>query len=387
MKRFLLVAGARPNFMKIAPLIEALQEYNDRKAQPWRKVAYRLLHTGQHYDELMSNSFFRDLGLPRPDIDLGVGSGTHASQIGRIMTEFEKVCQSEKPDLVVVVGDVNSTAACALTAVKLRIPVAHIEAGLRSFDRTMPEEVNRLVTDQISDYLFTTSQDADLNLLREGIPESKIFFVGNVMIDTLLRHVKIAARSTILSDLGLEDGGGAIGYAVLTLHRPSNVDDEAVLRGILMALKRVSEHVPVVFPVHPRTAEKLKRYGLESIVFDGLDPAAPRHASPRKIIGLPPLGYLDFLNLTANARLVLTDSGGIQEETTILNVPCLTLRTNTERPVTVKDGTNMIVGTAPQKILASSLRVLRAGPRPHRIPEYWDGRAAQRIVRILTSDF
>jgi UDP-N-acetylglucosamine 2-epimerase (non-hydrolysing) len=386
MKKLLLVAGARPNFMKIAPLIEALREHNGRVSRPKDRIHCRLLHTGQHYDEQMSDSFFRDLELPLPDIYLGVGSGSHATQVARIMIEFEKICREERPDMVVVVGDVNSTAACALTAAKLRIAVAHVEAGLRSFDRTMPEEVNRLVTDHISDYLFTTSREANRNLLREGIAEDKIFFVGNVMIDTLLRHVKLARRSTVLKELGLEKRGVVIDYAVLTLHRPANVDDAAVLKGIIGALRQVSEIVPVVFPVHPRTAEKLAKFHLGTLVADwGRHVKAAKKDVWHKILGLSPLGYLDFLNLISRAKLVLTDSGGIQEETTILRVPCLTLRANTERPITVKSGTNMVVGTAPEKILETSVRVLRTRPRSHRTPEHWDGRAAGRIVEILTN--
>jgi UDP-N-acetylglucosamine 2-epimerase (non-hydrolysing) len=386
MKKILLVAGARPNFMKIAPVIDAFRKYNQSHQKGKNKISYRLVHTGQHYDAEMSDSFFRDLEIPSPDIYLGVGSGTHAEQSGRIMIEFEKVCRREKPDLVVVVGDVNSTVACALVAVKLSIAVAHIEAGLRSFDRMMPEEINRLMTDQISDFLFTTSEDADRNLLSEGIPGSKIYLVGNVMIDTLLKYTKIAARTTILKDLGLKDGSGIRKYAALTLHRPSNVDSQIVLKGILGALNKISETIPVIFPAHPRTAAKIKKFGMEHMLtnIERRHPLTEK-GKTAKVWKVPPLGYLDFLNLMAHAHFVLTDSGGIQEETTILNIPCLTLRQNTERPVTTQYGTNIIVGNAPARIIEVSKKVMGDRMKRKRVPKYWDGRAAERIVDVLTN--
>jgi UDP-N-acetylglucosamine 2-epimerase (non-hydrolysing) len=374
-----LVAGARPNFMKIAPLSDELRK---------RGIGHTLVHTGQHYDEVMSEAFFRDLRLPRPDISLGVGSGTHAEQTGKIMVGFEKVCFRSKPDLAVVVGDVNSTLACALVAAKLHIPVAHVEAGLRSHDRSMPEEINRILTDHIADYLFTSCEDANVNLRREGIFASKIFFVGNVMIDTLNRFVDEAGESEILARLGLRDNGRTSPYAVLTLHRPSNVDHEEVLKGIFAALERLSERIPVLFPVHPRTLNRMKGFSLDRCVsYGGGLCSVDSKRSKKNMRAIPPLGYFDFLNLISNAAVVLTDSGGIQEETTVLGIPCLTLRDNTERPVTVREGTNMVVGSDPERILDASLHVLENGSREKRIPRFWDGKAAERIVGILESKF
>jgi UDP-N-acetylglucosamine 2-epimerase (non-hydrolysing) len=380
MMKIILVAGARPNFMKIAPVVRAIKNHN--KSSVRKRINYQLVHTGQHYDNEMSDAFFKDLDLPSPDIYLGVGSGTHAEQTGKIMIEFEKVCLREKPDLVVVVGDVNSTVACALTAVKLSIPVAHVEAGLRSFDRTMPEEINRVLTDQISDYLFTTCEDANKNLISEGIPKGKIFFVGNVMIDTLKAHVELAQKSRILKKLRLRENGQLKKYAVLTLHRPSNVDDQPVLEGILRALNRISERIPVIFPAHPRTISRIKNFKLDDMIF--FKNNSLLSDLPKKTILMPPLGYLDFLCLMSNATLVLTDSGGIQEETTILGVPCLTLRDNTERPITVREGTNIVVGNTPNKIVKAALYVLRNGIPRKKIPKYWDGKAAERIIKTLT---
>src|SRR5207249_3822799 len=316
--KVLNVVGARPNFMKIAPIVDQMKLTPD--------LTGVLVHTGQHYDEGMSDVFFRDLGIPVPDIHLGVGSGTHAEQTARIMVEFEKVCLGEKPDLVVVVGDVNSTMACSIVAAKLRIPVAHVEAGLRSFDRAMPEEINRLVTDALADLLFTTSRDADENLKREGADPAKIHFVGNVMIDTLLKHRQKAAALNIEKPKQ---------YALVTLHRPSNVDDPNVLGPILEALDQISKTMPVLFPIHPRTRKRVEDFGL----------------SMNGIRTMEPLGYLEFLNLESTAAVVLTDSGGLQEETTILGVPCLTLRRNTERPVTITHGTNIMVGPHKDRIL------------------------------------
>ena len=348
--KVLNVVGARPNFMKIAPIVEEM-----RKAPGLNGV---LVHTGQHYDEGMSDVFFRDLGIPVPDVHLGVGSGTHAEQTARIMVEFEKVCGKEKPDLVVVVGDVNSTMACTIVAAKLLIRVAHVEAGLRSFDRKMPEEINRLVTDALADLLFTTSRDADENLKREGVAPAKIHFVGNVMIDTLLKHREKAAA------LRIEKPGQ---YALVTLHRPSNVDDPLVLRPILEALEEISKSIPVIFPIHPRTAKRVHEFGLS---LNGIRTADP-------------LGYLEFLNWEAGATVVLTDSGGLQEETTILGVPCLTLRHNTERPVTISQGTNIVVGPDKARILDAFRRIMNGNWKSAGPPEYWDGRAAERIIRVI----
>jgi len=358
--RILNVVGARPNLMKIAPLVEEELRHPE--------IRQTLLHTGQHYDDKMSQIFFEELGIPRPDIYLGIGSGSHAEQTGRVMIEFEKVLSVNRPDLVVVVGDVNSTLACAVTAAKLWIPLAHVEAGLRSFDRRMPEEINRIVTDALSDFLFTTSRDANENLRKEGIDPVRIHFVGNVMIDTLLRHRQQAAQSDILARLGLAPRG----YALMTLHRPSNVDDAATLRGILSALEVIQARLPLVFPIHPRTRKNLEVLGLADCA-----------AGMPGLILTEPLGYLDFLCLMDHARLVLTDSGGVQEETTILGVPCLTLRENTERPVTVTEGTNEVIGSSPERITEASLAILDGCGKEGRTPALWDGHAAERIVRIL----
>jgi len=355
-----LVAGARPNFMKIAPL------YTQLRKQPLFHPL--LIHTGQHYDEAMSWAFFQDLELPPPDVNLEVGSGSQARQTGRIMQAYERLALDRRPDLVMVVGDVNSTVACSLVASKLHIPVAHVEAGLRSFDRSMPEEINRILTDTISDVLFTTCSDADRNLLREGIPPEKVFFVGNVMIDSLMRIREKARRSDVLERLGLEDRA----YALMTLHRPSNVDQETTLRGILAAVEEIQTHLPVIFPVHPRARKMFDRFGLQQ-----------RIASLERLKLIDPVGYIDFVRLMDRARLVLTDSGGIQEETTVLGVPCLTLRENTERPVTVHQGTNRVVGSDPVRITAETKRILREKAPPAKIPPLWDGAAADRIANIL----
>ena len=354
------VVGARPNLMKIAPLIEEMNRYPD--------ITWSLLHTGQHYDDRMSRIFFTDLGLPEPDIYLGVGSGSHAEQTARVMLAFEKVLLDRKPDLVIVVGDVNSTMACAITAAKLWISVAHVEAGLRSFDRRMPEEINRIVTDALSDLLFTTCRDANENLIREGIPPSKIFFVGNVMIDTLIKYRDWAAALNTPSRFGLQPGQ----YALLTLHRPSNVDQPQVFSGILDALTVIQREIPILFPAHPRTVKRIAEFSFRERL----------KAAPNLMV-IEPLGYLEFLDLMMHARLVLTDSGGIQEETTILGVPCLTLRENTERPVTVREGTNVLVGTDPERIVDEVRRVLPTGGKRGHVPELWDGHAAERIVKII----
>ena len=372
------IVGARPNFMKIAPLMEEMSKY----PQDFDQL---LLHTGQHYDEGMSKSFFDDLRLTKPDVYLGVGSGTHAEQTGKIMIEFERVCIQEKPDLVIVVGDVNSTIACALVAAKLCIPIAHIEAGLRSFDRTMPEETNRVLTDQISDYLFTTCEDANQNLIKEGRPKNKIFFVGNTMIDTLLSHIETAKKSIILENLELKKNNNIKKYAVVTLHRPSNVDNPKILRGILNALNELAKEIPVVFPAHPRTIKQIKNFKHQEMVnYEENFSSKGLNNTNRNVLTIPPLGYLDFLCLMFNAAIVLTDSGGIQEETTILGIPCLTLRDNTERPITVKEGTNTVVGNNPDNIINTALSVLENQNSRKKIPKYWDGKAAERIVKILS---
>lgn len=357
-----LVAGARPNFVKIAPLARALA---DREG-----LETFVVHTGQHYDDDMSAAFFRDLEIPVPDHELGIGSASHAVQTAGIMEAFDRLLDEVPVDLVVVVGDVNSTVACSLVSVKRSVPVAHVEAGLRSFDLSMPEEINRLVTDAVSTYLFTPSRDADENLRREGRSPDDIYFVGNVMVDTLHRFRDKAARtSCVLRDLGLRAGE----YAVLTLHRPSNVDDARAFEGILEALESIAREVPVVYPVHPRSREALERGGLSS-----------RAEGVRGLTLTNPLGYLDFLALEAQARFVMTDSGGVQEETTVLGVPCMTLRSNTERPVTVTEGTNRVVGSEPSAVVAAAMEFLSGGARrPGRLPEFWDGRAAVRIADTL----
>ncbi len=354
------VVGARPNFMKIAPLMSA---YKDAAT-----IEPMLVHTGQHYDERMSDLFFRQLGIPEPDINLGVGSASHAVQTAEIMKAFEPVVIEHKPDAVLVVGDVNSTIACGLVAVKLGVKLIHVEAGLRSGDRSMPEEINRILTDSISDLMFCTEQSGVDNLTREGVPDERIFLVGNVMIDTLLKNKAKADESKILDEQGLKCGS----YAVLTLHRPANVDDPAVLGRILDALEVIQQDLPIVFPIHPRTRNNLSGSSL-----------AGRVEGMTGLRLIDPVGYLDFLKLISSARLVLTDSGGIQEETTILKVPCITLRENTERPVTVEIGSNQIVGTDPEKIISAYRQVAEGRGRESRIPDLWDGCAAERIVKIL----
>src|SRR5262245_7903174 len=356
MKTVAHVIGARPNYMKVAPLIEAV-----RSDTPFRQV---LVNTGQHYDDSMSAAFVRDLALPTPDYDLGVGSASHAVQTAKVMIEFEKVCAAERPDLVVVVGDVNSTLAASLVAAKLLIPVAHVEAGLRSRDRTMPEEINRIVTDRLSDLLLTPSRDGNENLIAEGTPPERIHLVGNIMIDSLLRHLSMATLDRVRDRIPVDHGE----YAVLTLHRPSNVDTAEVFTRILTAVAAVADRMPVVFPVHPRTRERIREFGLARLL--------------AKVTLTDPLGYIDFLSLTAHARLILTDSGGLQEESTALGIPCLTLRENTERPITVTHGTNQVVGTDTEAILSGFRRAM-APSRPPDRPELWDGRTAGRIADVL----
>jgi UDP-N-acetylglucosamine 2-epimerase (non-hydrolysing) len=352
------VVGARPNFMKIAPILAACA------ARP--ALRSTLVHTGQHYDGAMSQLFFDQLQIPRPDVNLDVGSASHAQQTAAVLQRFEPVLLTHRPDLVLVVGDVNSTLACSVAAVKLGIPVAHVEAGLRSFDRTMPEEINRLVTDAIAELLFVTEQSAVANLEREGVDAARVHFVGNVMIDTLLAHRAAAASSDAVERLAVRAGG----YAVLTLHRPANVDSPAVLRGILEPLSDLARTMPVIFPVHPRTRAALGAH--VSLLATG-----------HGIRLVDPLGYLDFVRLMGAARLVLTDSGGIQEETTILGVACVTIRDNTERPVTVTHGTNRLAGTTPDGIRKTIAEVLAAPTIAVPPPPFWDGRAATRIAEIL----
>jgi UDP-N-acetylglucosamine 2-epimerase (non-hydrolysing) len=373
--RIASMVGARPNFMKIAPIVHEIQRTPG--------IEHRLVHSGQHYDQQMSKSFFEELHIPEPDVNLEVGSGSHAWQTAEVMKRFEAVVLEWKPDVVMVVGDVNSTLAAALVASKLGVAVAHVEAGLRSFDMSMPEEINRKLTDAISDLLFVTEQSGIQNLRKEGVGQEKVFFVGNVMIDCLMEHRKIAEKSEILRRLGLQkDNAKAAAYGLLTLHRPSNVDDPAVLRDILSTIATLAEKMPVFFPVHPRSLERIRQFGLGSYLAEEKSGAAARG-----IVPLPPLGYLDFLHLMHHARLILTDSGGIQEESTILGVPCLTLRENTERPATVEQGTNQIVGRDPNKILAAAERVLGTERRPVQAPELWDGHASERIVKVLLGKF
>lgn len=407
------IVGARPNFMKIAPLVKAIKEHNQTGIFP--HLDQIIVHTGQHYDEKMSELFFDHLGLPKPDINLEVGSASHAVQTAEIMIRFEKVLLQYQPDAIIVVGDVNSTIACTLVASKIQYPasnlrlatcnskrrrplIVHVEAGLRSFDRTMPEEINRILTDQLSDLLFTTEEDANENLKREGISSEKIFFVGNVMIDTLFQHLEKAKKSDILNRLGLinqrlrtsdqglstRDYALSTPYAVLTLHRPSNVDHKETFLNILEALKEISQKIPIIFPAHPRTQNRIKLFHLDQY-FKRFSTSNLQLATCNSgIYCIEPLGYLDFLWLMANAKLVLTDSGGIQEETTVLGVSCVTIRKNTERPITVKMGTNIVAGTKKENIINTALSQLnKLNNASNPIPPLWDGQAAKRIVDIL----
>jgi UDP-N-acetylglucosamine 2-epimerase (non-hydrolysing) len=359
--------------MKIAPIIAAMNKYPD-------KIHHLLVHTGQHYDQKMSKAFFDDLGMPKPNIDLGIGSGSHAEQTARIMVEIEKVCLQENPDLVVVVGDINSTMACTITAKKLNIKVAHVEAGLRSRDMTMPEEINRLCTDVLCDYLFTTDHFANENLLSEGVSEKKIHFVGNIMIDTLLTHLQQAKNLRTYSKMGLAQKK----YGTITIHRPSNVDDKEILKGILEALQEISKNIPLIFPIHPRTKKMLQIFELQEFV----SPLQEKHGALKPgLWSSEPLGYLDFLNLNMNAKFVITDSGGLQEETTVLYVPCVTIRNNTERPITCEIGTNLVIGSHKEAILDTVRTVLSGNQRKGTKPEKWDGKAAERIVAVVLEIF
>ncbi|THB66800.1 MAG: UDP-N-acetylglucosamine 2-epimerase (non-hydrolyzing) [Gammaproteobacteria bacterium] len=369
-KEIICVVGARPNFMKIAPLMAAI-----KKSQI---INATLVHTGQHYDEAMKKSFFDQLGIPEPDVDLEVGSGSHAVQTAEIMKRFEPILDQKTPDAVLVVGDVNSTIACGLVAVKKNIPLIHVEAGLRSGDRNMPEEINRILTDQISDLLYLTEKEAKENLAKEGIAEEKIYFAGNVMIDTLKMNLPNAVSA---KEIFRDNGGGRLfsgedgSYGVMTLHRPSNVDSKEVLESLLETLTQISKELPLVFPVHPRTAARIGSYGLSDFF------------EQPGILKLPPAGYLQMLGLMKGAKVVLTDSGGIQEETTSLGIPCITLRDSTERPITVTEGTNTIVGSDKRKIIHTFNDVMETGGRAGNIPEFWDGKAAERIVAHIEEWF
>jgi len=357
------IVGARPNLVKIAPLLREMGRHSE--------IRPLLIHTGQHYDEALSTVFFRQMGIPEPDVNLEVGSGSHAWQTAEVLKRIEPFLLDQRPDLVLVVGDVNSTLAAALAAAKLSIPVAHVEAGLRSFDRTMPEEINRVLTDALADYLFATEEDAVENLVREGRPRERIHLVGNVMIDALRQFLPLAQESRIGYDLGLTEGNGFSPFALLTLHRPSNVDSADTLRTLLRALEAVADLVPIVFPVHPRTRQRL---------------AELKTGDHPRLRMIAPVGYLDFLCLLSRARLVLTDSGGIQEETTALGVPCLTLRENTERPVTVTEGTNRIVGQDPARMMDAVREILAGNTKQGGMPRFWDGHSAERIIDILLRD-
>ncbi len=379
--KLISIAGARPNFMKLASIVDAIENYNYNKSSGNKnKIEHIIVHTGQHYDNKMSKSFFEDLCIPKPAINLEVGSGTHAQQTAEIMKRFEEVLLRETPDALLVVGDVNSTIACALVAAKIQYPtehsldrpiIVHVEAGLRSFDKKMPEEINRTLTDSLSDLLFITEESAVENLRKEGCPSEKIHFVGNVMIDTLKRHLKKAKESRILDDLNIKAP-----FGLITLHRPSNVDHPTILKSLVECFIEISNVLKLVFPIHPRTRHNLEQFGILPLLED-----------TNNIILLEPLGYLDFLCLINKAALLLTDSGGIQEETTYLGVPCITLRENTERPVTVTEGTNYLIGTDVKKIFETVSLILEGKGKAARIPKYWDGNAGDRIIKILGHAF
>ncbi|SLM28689.1 UDP-N-acetylglucosamine 2-epimerase [Desulfamplus magnetovallimortis] len=361
--KIFLIAGARPNFMKIAPIARALDSHNP--------LTYKIVHTGQHYDQNMSDIFFQELGIRQPDYHLGAGGGTHAQQTARIMTGFEDICTNERPDMVIVVGDVNSTLACSVVAKKMQIKVAHVEAGLRSFDLSMPEEINRMVTDAISDLFFVTEEQGMVNLIKEGKPESALHFVGHVMIDNLFYQLK-KLEEMDPETLPYNDFKQAHSdYGVVTLHRPSNVDNRDVFEGIMGTLAKVSESLPLIFPIHPRTRKNMEVFGIE--------PADNVHL-------VEPLSYMAFLNLWKDAEVALTDSGGLQEETTALGIPCLTIRENTERPITITEGTNELVGTSREAILNAFGRIIAREWKQGQRPKFWDGRASERIVEILKGE-
>jgi len=364
MKKVHLIVGARPNFMKMAPLYKEFKKYPNL-------FDVRLIHTGQHYDERMSKLFFIDLEMPEPDIYLGVGSGSHGAQTAKILDLYEQEILAERPDLIIVAGDVNSTIACAMAAVKLHIPVAHLEAGLRSFDRTMPEEINRLLTDVICDYLLTPSLDGNQHLINEGISKDKIYFVGNIMIDSLIQFREKAESSTILEELNMNSGE----YCLITLHRPSNVDTKEGLEIVLNALKEISKKIKIVFPIHPRTQKNIDKFGMREFV-----------DSMGNLILIPPAGYLDFMKLQMNAKFLLTDSGGLQEESTYFGIPCLTLRENTERPITISEGTNKLVKLNTNEIIKESMDIIAGNVKKGRVPEKWDGNTAKRIVELFIKE-
>lgn len=379
--KLMSIAGARPNFMKLAAIADAVKTYNDRNGslQNFQYIEHRIVHTGQHYDEKMSHSFFNDLGIPKPDINLEVGSATHTVQVAEIMRRFEPVLLKEMPDVLLVVGDVNSTIACALVASKIAYPrtakrkrplIAHVEAGLRSFDRDMPEEINRILTDSISDMLFVTEESGVDNLKKEGIVEEKIHFVGNVMIDTLQKQLERAKRSNILQRIGVNGS-----YGLVTLHRPSNVDSIENLQPLFETLIKISKKIKLIFPIHPRTRNNAEKF----LLFSKIEGCSGIQLTD-------PLGYLDFLNLTSNAEVVITDSGGIQEETTYLGVPCVTLRDNTERPVTVSIGTNYLIGTNPADLLRTVMEIHSGKIKNARIPQLWDGKASERIIYSIVEN-
>ncbi|KJJ85407.1 UDP-N-acetylglucosamine 2-epimerase [Candidatus Omnitrophus magneticus] len=361
------VVGARPNFMKIAPICRALDKVID--SDPSLNMDYLLVHSGQHYDNNMSKIFFDELGISSPDVNLEIGAGTHSEQTAGVMIKFEKFCLETHPDLILVVGDVNSTLACSLVGAKLGIKVAHIESGLRSFDRTMPEEINRIVTDTLSDYLFTSCSDAANNLLKEGIPENKIHFVGNVMIDTLFHSLARARVSSIRKNIGILDED----YALLTLHRPSNVDDPNLFNNIMERLNEISKMIRMIFVMHPRAKKQLERM-----------PVFERIKESKRFLFIDATGYLDFINLMSHSKLVITDSGGVQEETTVLGIPCLTLRENTERPITITEGTNVLIGMDFDRLTKEVKNILSGNFKKHIVPELWDGKASERIALKLS---
>lgn len=388
--KLLSIAGARPNFMKLAAIARAIEEHNkEGKGEP---IEHVIVHTGQHYDDKMSNSFFVDLAIPQPDINLEVGSGTHAVQTAEIMRRFEPVLLADQPDVLLVVGDVNSTIACSLVAAKIEYPanasrkrpiIVHVEAGLRSFDPDMPEEINRILTDRLSDLLFVTEESGVINLRQEGVAEEKIHFVGNVMIDTLQHHLPKARNSQVHKQYDLPQK-----YGVVTLHRPSNVDVPENLEPLLRSLCEISTDMPLVFPIHPRTLSRVQDFGLSSLFNWSRYPDTEKQdqeysASSSQVYVIPPLGYLDFLHLVEKAAIVITDSGGIQEETTYLGVSCVTLRHNTERPVTVTVGSNYLIGTEPNEIVKIARTIINGGAKKAAIPDLWDGRAGYRIVETI----
>lgn len=362
MKKIISVVGARPNFMKVAPIHRAFQAYSST-------VEHLIVHTGQHYDATMSDAFFQDLDMPQPAVFLGIGSGSHAVQTAKVMVEFEKVCEELKPDFIIVVGDVNSTIGCSLVSVKMGIPTAHVEAGLRSFDRTMPEEINRIATDSICDYWFVTEQSGLDELQKQGTPSDKVFFVGNTMIDSLHYALPKAKQSSILSDLGLQQKG----YALITMHRPSNVDEPKQLSDLLQMLAELTKTHDIVFPVHPRTRKNIENFGLSEIVLN----------HPRLKL-IEPQGYISFLSLMMNADFVMTDSGGIQEETTALGIPCLTIRTTTERPITTTLGTNILIQPEPDAIRKALSDIISQPRKQGQIPPLWDGKTSDRIAKIIS---